>query len=208
MRRFIIALVMACLALTASTAVGLGVIHITGQPYKHDVRSLKIAESSGVTESEIMENYNAVMGYLSPFSVEGFSLPTLKYSVTGKGHFEDCKVIFNYVYALGLASLALFILMRRLCHRDSKTLTLSGTLTLAIPAALGIAAAVDFNGLFVLFHKVFFTGDTWIFDPEVDEIIKILPETFFMHCALFIASFWVLSALIQFIFGSMGTKRR
>lgn len=50
---------------------------------------------------------------------------------------------------------------------------------LGILVVLGIAFVVDFTKCFVLFHKIFFTNDLWIFDPRYDYMIRMLPEGFF-----------------------------
>ena len=179
MKKTLLAILIALLSLLFATAVGLGVIHITGQPYAADLTRLHILEDTDFSRAEIMENYNAVMDFLSPFSNEPFSLPTMKYSQSGAGHFEDCKPIFNAVYLLGLLSfIALVVLsLRRL--PDRRLLRLSGVITLAIPCIFGIGAYFNFDKLFVLFHKLFFSNDDWLFDPVTDEIITVLPERFF-----------------------------
>ena len=64
---------------------------------------------------------------------------------------------------------------------------------------LRCAIAIDFNKAFVLFHKLFFSNDDWLFDPATDEVITILPEEFFMQCAVLIAVFWLIAAAGQLI---------
>ena len=44
---------------------------------------------------------------------------------------------------------------------------------------LGVAMSIDFTSCFTLFHKLFFTNNLWIFDPETDYMIRMLPEGFF-----------------------------
>lgn len=197
MKRALMGFLLAVLALLASTALGLGLIHITGFPYTADIEYLEIQESSGLDRQEIMENYGAVMDYLSPFSREGFHLPTLKYTETGADHFRDCKVIFAWVYLLGLIAALGFAMLAVFRCFDRRTLRYSGIMTAAIPLLLALGALLNFDRLFIWFHRVFFQGETWIFDPNYDEIINILPQNFFMHCALFIAVFWLLAAVLQ-----------
>ena len=65
---------------------------------------------------------------------------------------------------------------------------------------LGIAAVVDFDSVFVLFHHIFFDNDLWIFDPAEDYMIRMLPEGLFYDMvmrigAVFVASLVVLLAL-------------
>ena len=54
-------------------------------------------------------------------------------------------------------------------------------------AVIGVLAALDFERAFVVFHSVFFPGKTnWVFDWYADPIIRVLPQEFFMDCAILI----------------------
>lgn len=53
---------------------------------------------------------------------------------------------------------------------------------------VGIAAARDFTAAFTLFHEIFFTNDLWLFDPNTDYMIRMLPEGFFADMAMRIGS--------------------
>lgn len=44
---------------------------------------------------------------------------------------------------------------------------------------LGALFASDFTKYFTIFHEIFFTNDLWMFDPETDYMIRMLPEGFF-----------------------------
>ena len=46
-------------------------------------------------------------------------------------------------------------------------------------AAFGAAIAMNFNKVFVIFHKIFFPQGNWIFDPAESLMINMLPEGFF-----------------------------
>ena len=49
---------------------------------------------------------------------------------------------------------------------------------------------------FVLFHKLFFNNDYWIFDETTDPVIRILPDGFFLHCAFMILFLIILGSVI------------
>ena len=86
-----------------------------------------------------------------------FSAGALAFSQSGADHFADVR--------------GLFLLDLRV---------LAGTLIL-------LAAALDFDRAFVVFHSVFFPGkDNWIFDWRTDPIILLLPQDFFRNCAILI----------------------
>lgn len=58
---------------------------------------------------------------------------------------------------------------------------------LILPVVLGGLAALDFDRAFTVFHTVFFPGKTnWLFNPYTDPIILVMPQEFFMHCAMLI----------------------
>jgi len=180
-----------CLLL--ALALGLAFIHLTGIPYRLEPFTNELA----------MQNYRAVMRFLSPFVNEPFSLPSLPFSADGARHFADCKPLFNGVYILGLIGLAGFAALLFALRKQKKRafwLT-SGITTLAAPAALLLYMAVDFDRVFILFHKVFFNNDLWLFDPKTDPIINLMPESFFMHCAVLLVSCVILAAAAQLALG-------
>ncbi len=189
-----------------TTAFGLALIHITDFPYTADIDYLNITESAGMSRDEILMNYNAIMDFLSPFSDKEFKLPTISYTEKAGRHFADCKPLFDSVYFLGATSALILAILAVKKPIGRRTLKVSGAITLAIPALLVAAVAIDFDRTFNLFHKVFFEGETWLFDPEVDNFIKIMPMEFFMHCAIFIALFWVLGAAVQMVIGCSNRK--
>jgi integral membrane protein (TIGR01906 family) len=49
-----------------------------------------------------------------------------------------------------------------------------GWLTLGIIGAILIAIVVSFDWLFTAFHRIFFTGDTWLFLYS-DSLIRLFP---------------------------------
>ncbi len=61
-----------------------------------------------------------------------------------------------------------------------------------LAAVIGIAAAVDFNAVFVAFHNVFFDNDLWIFDPAEDYMIRMLPEGLFADMVVRIGTIFAL----------------
>ena len=68
---------------------------------------------------------------------------------------------------------------------------------MALPAAMGVLVAVNWQKAFVLFHEIAFDNDFWIFDPAKDPVINMLPNAFFLHCALLILGGVVLGSVIS-----------
>lgn len=163
--------------------------------YYLQIDALKLEEYSGFTKAEIRDAYDEVLDYLTLPGKE-FGTGVMAHSEEGAAHFADCKVLFDLNAAVLLASslclLALLLLRKagktgpyRLGRRSSAFY--AGVSAVVLPVVIGALAALDFDRAFVIFHSIFFPGkDNWIFDWRTDEIILVLPQEFFMYCAMLI----------------------
>ncbi len=178
--------------------------------YYFDISHLKIAETSGLDKQVIVDNYNALIDYNSPFFKGELKFPTLPSSPSGLQHFSEVKNIFISFYYIGLLSLiaALIIIIYKERKRDRSYLLVSSVTVLVIPAIAALGCAVNFDAVFVIFHKIFFRNDYWLFDPITDPVITILPDTFFLHALIVIIAFVVLGSLILYLFSRRGKLRR
>ena len=175
--------------LTAS--IGLP-IYIRPFYYAH-IDAMNLPEMSGFTKEQIVEAYDEVLDYLTLPGRE-FGTGALKYSESGKDHFVDCKVLFDLNGSVLLGSgilLAVLLLLKKKLgpyRLGNRSAAFYGALiALILPIVLGGLAALDFDRAFVIFHSIFFPGKTnWLFDYRTDEIIRVLPQDFFMHCAMLI----------------------
>ena len=61
--------------------------------------------------------------------------------------------------------------------------------------ALGVLISQNFTKCFVIFHKLFFDNDLWMFDPEYDYMIRMLPEGFFFDMVIRIAVIFIVMLL-------------
>jgi len=151
--------------------------------YYMDIELLGIEERSGIPKEEIKENYDVLIDYNSMFSDEELSFPTLAMSETGKIHFEEVKVIFvgfqKMTIVTAVISLVLVFMQKK--SQKKRYLKYAGIITVLIPALLGAAMAINWDKAFVIFHKIAFDNDYWIFDAATDPVITILPDTFFLH---------------------------
>ncbi len=191
MRSVLCAATVFCLILTVS--IGLP-IYIRPFYYAH-IDAYDLEARSGFSEAEIREAYDEVLDYLTIPGRE-FGTGVMKHSGEGKAHFADCKVLFDLNASIltgsALVCLALFWMRKkwgpyRLGKRSSAFW--AAALALAAPMIIGGLAALDFDRAFVVFHQIFFPGKTnWIFDYRTDEIIRVLPQDFFMHCAILIGA--------------------
>ena len=71
--------------------------------------------------------------------------------------------------------------------------------SIAVPLILALISIIDFDRLFVVFHKIAFDNDDWLFNPETDPVIRILPEEFFMRCLITILLTIIIGAVTLFV---------
>ena len=94
-------------------------------------------------------------------------------------HMADVRGVFRGAeYAAALALLVVVYRLQRARRRgDALRLVRAGALTAAsIVAIIGVAAAVAFDPLFLLFHDVFFPQGNFLFDPATSNLIRLYPE--------------------------------
>lgn len=152
-------------------------------------------ESSGFSTIQIKEAYNAVLDYLTLPNKE-FGVGVMHFSESGASHFADCKALFTLNLIVLIISAVIILAFLLLKKRDiipplkfgRRSAAFYGAVSaISIPTIIAIPAAINFKAAFDAFHKVFFAGkQNWIFDRTTDEIIKVLPQTFFRNCAILI----------------------
>ncbi|MGG7178044.1 TIGR01906 family membrane protein [Clostridium paraputrificum] len=168
--------------------------------YYFDIEYLNIVDKSGYNKDEIEENYNYMVDYLLSYSKEyrEFKLPTIGFSDEGQAHFEDVKKIFIGVDILLIITGVLgFIGIMMIKRRgQANYLKYTSISLITLPLVIMGFLAVDFDKAFIVFHKVFFRNDNWLFNPMTDPIINILPQDFFMHTAFMVLIIIGLSSII------------
>lgn len=184
--------------------------------YAH-IEPMDLPRLTGHSAEEIREAYDQVLDYLTLPGRE-FGTGVFPFSPEGKAHFEDCRVLFDLdrnILLLSAAVLAGLSLLRALGRTGPYRLgkysaaRWAAILALAAPVVLGSLAALDFDRAFVIFHRIFFPGKSnWLFDPRTDGIIRVLPQDFFMHCALLIGGGLLLFSLGILLFDIFREKGR
>lgn len=163
--------------------------------YYAQIEPLALCEETGFSKEQIKTAYNEMLDYCLGIR-DDFSTGELKWSESGKSHFTDCRTLFlldlrvlcvSACAVLILLSAAHFMKLRPARIASRGPMFWTGSLLGGGFLLIGALAAIDFDRAFVVFHSLFFPGkDNWLFDPRTDEIILILPESFFMHCAILI----------------------
>lgn len=179
--------------LTASIALP---IYVRPFYYLH-IEALDLPGVSSFTADQIREAYDEVLDYLT-LPGRAFGTGVMACSESAADHFRDCKVLFDlnaWVLLISAGVVAVLLILRRSGHIRSLSLgshsgAFWGALSaVGLPLIIGALAALDFNRAFVIFHSIFFPGkDNWLFNWYEDQIIRVLPQQFFMNCAILIGA--------------------
>ncbi len=176
--------------------------------YYMQIEPLNLPENTGYTEDEIKPAFDEVLDYCIGANDE-FSVGVLEWSESGKSHFTDCRVLFLLdlrLLVVGAVAVIILLVLSRVLHRRCAPILKRGPCFWA-GAGLGVVflviggyAALDFDRFFTVFHMIFFPGkDNWIFDPNTDPVINLLPETFFLNCAVLIFAILIVGCVLFFI---------
>lgn len=167
--------------------------------YYNSINRFHIKEETGLTKEIIKKNYDVLIDYNHQFGTKELEFPDFPMSEKGKIHFEEVKQIFVTIELMGIVSFFILIciipfLIKKQHYHFLKWNFLLG---ISIPVILGVLIGLNWETAFVLFHKVFFNNDYWIFDITSDPIITILPDEFFFLCAVVILFLFLLLNIIS-----------
>ncbi len=184
--------------------------------YYMQIESLGIPEICGEDYDTIKDAYDELLDYLTIPGNE-FGTGIFKYSEEGKAHFVDCKWLFDLNAVALLISLAAVVTLIILAKKGVFTMSKpfgfnvmfsTGSFTLGAFALIGAVASIDFSAAFTVFHKIFFPGKSnWLFDWNEDQIIRILPQDFFMNCAILILSSIIILCVLAIVASIIIKKR-
>ncbi len=128
------------------------------------------------------------------------------YSSKAKIHMLDVRNIFlaNIHFSIYMSFISLLILTYHSYINElfelKKTFLYTICIFFIITLIIVIYCLIDFNSFFLLFHKLLFTNDYYLFDPATDIIILMLPEELFFYIGRNVLICFIFLVLIFFVF--------
>lgn len=154
--------------------------------FEINIQPLKLTAATGLTASQMHHDYVRIIEYLQLPWISSLKLHYFFSSAKGLQHFRDVKglILFNNFVGLVLVPVGAYLLHR--LNNKSLTWLLMTPIKVVTTVSLVIIALmlVNFEQVFVTFHEVLFRNQDWIFDPNTDPVINMLPDTFFLECFL------------------------
>ena len=115
-----------------------------------------------------------------------------------RGHMRDVRTVFSGLWILAAVSVAVLVVASR--RRDpgaSWRAVRRGALTVAAAVAvIGVIALVAFDALFEQFHRVFFPGGSYTFDPATERLVQLFPFAFWQETAMVVGVAIIALALV------------
>ena len=129
-----------------------------------------------------------------------------------QAHMADCRALFRLDRGVCLVCAGLLLCsmaLWRFCRRKSFRQGLAwGVGVVLLPVlALLVWGCLDFNSLFITFHRVAFTNDLWLMDWQTDLIIRLMPVEFFITYAAIIGGIWLLGLVLAEFLALRGLKK-
>jgi integral membrane protein (TIGR01906 family) len=146
---------------------------------------------TGYAEPELRAATDAILADLvfgpPAFDVEVGGVPVL--GERERTHMRDVRSVFIGFFAatVVLIGAALVIAIRRRGNArvESWRAIRGGALGLVVVlVALGGAALIAFDVLFEVFHRIFFAGGTYLFDPTTERLVQLFPFAFWQETAI------------------------
>ncbi len=113
-----------------------------------------------------------------------------------KAHMADCRILFIAAIWIRRFCLLLIVLTAVIITAFNKKTKLEkakyissgiwkGIIAIAVcMGTLVTVIAINFDRAFITFHHIFFNNDMWLLDPDTDNLINIVPQTFFIDICI------------------------
>lgn len=156
--------------------------------YSIDLKTLPEVEKTPSLYSVYKGEYNTIVEYIKNPNSKYLNLSYFKLSQNGRIHFREVQSLFNTISILLIISLIISIFLIIYCsiNKNYKFLKYSSIILIIFGVISAASFTIDFNTAFTFMHKILFKNNFWLFDPDIDPVINILPESFFFHCGVLI----------------------
>lgn len=169
--------------------------------YPIDINYLHLLNIVAIDWQSLLNNYYQLLAYLFLPWLTHLVMPNFLSSVNGLAHFAAVKhlLLFNNLVMLISGYVAIkFLITLYQQHRLKPLRYLASGLLITLGIVITLMLH-NFDRFFVIFHQILFHNQDWLFDPNTDPIINVLPTTFFEQCFILFGIFiliWIGSCFL------------
>jgi integral membrane protein (TIGR01906 family) len=170
---------------------------------------------TGYAEPDLRTATNAILHDLvigpPDFAVEVGGRPVLE--ERERSHMRDVRGVFAGFGLLAIVSAVVAVAgvlgARRMGHVERAWRAIGtgmGVLIVAIVVA-GVVATFAFEAAFELFHRLFFPGGSYTFDPRTDRLVQLFPFDFWSETTIALGGvIVVLAVAVAFVAGRLARR--
>lgn len=170
-------------------------VGLSNETYKEIQIEYAIAEYAGSSQQVLDKATKTLIDYMQgdreDLSLTGvvFNVETEIFNDKEKAHMVDVKnliVIAQTLLNVGIALLTIIFIIEITTNREAfnykffKGVSIAMVATLFAILLIGAYAVIDFDAFWTSFHKVFFTNDLYLLNPNTDFLIRMMPLQFFI----------------------------
>ena len=178
--------------------------------YKNFYLRENLAPSINTTDDELINNTTNLLEYLTNKA----ELNTTWFSEKDILHMKDVRTLYNVSFNLMIFFIIIFILSTILIALVYKNYTMFyitktfNKILLAFIILIIVLAGIisyNFNSFWIKFHQLLFSNDLWLLSPDESNLIKMVPENFFislittiiLHILILFVSLFVLNNIFK-----------
>ena len=180
--------------------------------YKNFYSKGNLAPNINTSNDELINNTSNLLDYLN----SNAELNTSWFTEKDILHMKDVRTLYNVSFYTMIFFIVLFIITTILIIILSKhktmfyiTRTFNKTLLAFIILIIVLAGIIsyNFNSFWIKFHQLLFSNDLWLLSPDESNLIKMVPEEFFISLITTIILHILLLFIALFVLNNILKKR-
>lgn len=171
--------------------------------YKNFYQKENLASSIGTSSDNLINNTQNLLNYLNKkeqLNTDWFSEKDILHMVDVKNLYTFSHNIMIYCLLTLIISTIIIILILRGKSLLYITKIFNKVLLLFIVLVGGLSAVIayNFNSFWIKFHTTLFSNDLWLLSPSESNLIKMVPEEFFISLITKIITYILILFILLF----------
>ena len=171
--------------------------------YKNFYQKENLASSIGTSSDNLINNTQNLLNYLNKkeqLNTDWFSEQDILHMVDVQNLYTFSHNIMIYCLLILIISTIIIILILRGKSLLYITKIFNKVLLLFIVLVGGLSAVIayNFNSFWIKFHTTLFSNDLWLLSPSESNLIKMVPEEFFISLITKIITYILILFILLF----------
>ena len=180
--------------------------------YKNFYSKGNLAPNINTSNDELINNTSNLLDYLNSKA----ELNTSWFTEKDILHMEDVRTLYNVSFYTMIFFIAIFIISSILIMVLYKnhtmfyiTRTFNKILLAFIVSIIVLSGIIsyNFNSFWIKFHQLLFSNDLWLLSPDESNLIKMVPEEFFISLITTIILHILLLFIALFVLNNIFKKK-